>query len=122
MGSAGSGVEERVRSALVRSLAWTVAEPNDEALWVRVRDAASNVLSSYWRDGELKGSRAEEAFFVRCGRETMTQQDIDAGRLIVEVGIAPIAPAEFVIISIEQIVGASRKRPPFLRRILHGPT
>lgn len=120
MASAVAGIEEQVRAALVRGLAWTVSESNDEALWARVRATATDLVSSYWRDGELMGSKPEEAFYVRCGRETMTQQDIDSGRLIVEVGIAPVAPAEFVTISIEQIVGGRRKRPPFLRRILRG--
>ena len=88
MASAAAGIEERVRTALVRGLAWTVYESNDEALWTRVRDTASGLLLSYWRDGELRGSEPREAFYVRCGRDTMTQQDIDSGRLIVEVGIA----------------------------------
>ena len=113
-----AGIEERVRAALVRGLAWAVAERNDEALWAQVRETAVNLLTSYWREGEFQGARAGEAFFVRCGRETMTQQDVEAGRLIVEVGIAPVAPAEFVIIRIEQIVGGRRKRPALLRRIL----
>ena len=113
---AAAGIEERVRSALVRGLAWTAAEPNDEALWAQVRETTVNLLMSYWREGALQGTSADEAFFVRCGRDTMTQQDIDAGRLIVEVGIAPVAPAEFVTTRIEQTVGGRRKRPPFLQR------
>ena len=63
-----AGIEERVRSALVRGLAWTVAEPSDEALWGQVRETAVNLLMSYWREGELKGASADEAFSVRCGR------------------------------------------------------
>lgn len=118
MGSgASAGIEERVRSAIVRGLAWAVHQPNDEALWARVRDSASSLLSSFWRDGELVGARAEEAFFIRCGRDTMTQQDLDNGRLIVLVGIAPVAPAEFVVIRIEQMIGGQR-RQRLLRRWL----
>jgi Phage tail sheath protein FI len=94
-----------------------VHQPNDEALWARVRDSASSLLSSFWRDGELVGARAEEAFFIRCGRDTMTQQDLDNGRLIVLVGIAPVAPAEFVVIRIEQMIGGQR-RQRLLRRWL----
>jgi uncharacterized protein len=60
----------------------------------------SDHLTTRWREGALLGQRAEDAFFVRCDRSTMTQADIDAGRLVCEVGIAPLKPAEFVIIRI----------------------
>ena len=105
-----AGIEERVRAALVRGLSWTVHESNDELLWTRVRDTANDLLSAYWRDGELVGSKPEEAFYVRCGRDTMTQQDIDSGRLVVEVGIAPVTPAEFVVVTVEQMVAGLPKR------------
>ena len=62
----------------------------------------SNFLVRVWRDGALQGVTEEEAFFVRCDRTTMTQDDIDNGRLICYVGIAPVKPAEFVIIRIGQ--------------------
>jgi uncharacterized protein len=114
---ARAGIEERVRAATIRGLAWTMYEPNNEALWARVSDEISNLLISYWRDGELVGMKREEAFFVRCGRDTMTQQDLDDGRLIVLVGIAPVAPAEFVVIRIEQMVGGQRRKR-LLRRWL----
>ena len=118
MGSAATGVVEQVRTALISGLAWAVSELNDEALWVRVRESATTVLASYWRNGELQGTRAEDAFFVRCGPETMTRQDIEAGRLIVEAGIAPVAPAEFVTVRIEQTVGGRPKRPWFPLRFI----
>jgi uncharacterized protein len=89
-----------VELSLTRGLAWVVFEPNDEPLWARVRRAVSDHLTTRWREGALLGQRAEDAFFVRCDRSTMTQADIDAGRLICEVGIAPLKPAEFVIIRI----------------------
>jgi uncharacterized protein len=119
---ASAGVEERVRSALVRGLAWTASEANDESLWARVRDTSSSLLLGFWRAGELVGARAEEAFFVRCGRDTMTQQDIDNGRLIVVVGIATVAAAEFVVIQVEQIVGGGRRKrwPQRLARLRRG--
>lgn len=110
MAAAAAGIEEQVRTALVRRLAWTVYESNDEALWARVRDTANSLLLSYWRDDELKGSMPNEAFYVRCGRDTMTQQDIDSGCLIVEVGIASISPATFVTVSIEQMVAGRPQR------------
>jgi phage tail sheath protein FI len=114
--NASAEIEERVRAALVRGLAWTVSEANTERLWALARETASTLLLGYWRNGELAGAREEEAYFVRCGRDTMTQQDIDNGRLIVEVGIATVAPAEFAIIRLEQIVGGGRpKRWPLPR-------
>ncbi|PCR92229.1 phage tail sheath family protein [Natrinema ejinorense] len=84
---------------------WAVFEPNDEDLWARVRQSAENFLTTVWRDGGLQGSTADEAFYVKCGEETMTQDDIDNGRLIVEIGIAPVKPAEFVVFRISQDAG-----------------
>jgi uncharacterized protein len=120
-GAALGGVEERIRTALISSLAWAVAETNDETLWAKARETARSALLSYWRRGELKGTRADEAFFVRCGHETMTQDDIDAGRLIVEVGIAPAAPAEFVVFRVSQVVGGRRKPHSLLGRLFRHP-
>jgi Bacteriophage tail sheath protein len=102
-------IEERIRAAIVRGLAWVAFEPNNEALWTRVREVATNLVTAYWRDGELVGSTSDEAFFVRCGRDTMTQQELDSGRLVILVGIAPVAPAEFVVIRIEQMTGGQRR-------------
>lgn len=82
-----------------------VFEPNDEALWARVRQSISGFLTTTWRDGALQGTTPEEAFFVKCDRTTMTQDDIDNGRLKVLVGVAPVKPAEFVIIRIAQWTG-----------------
>lgn len=81
---------------------WAVFEPNDENLWARVRQSVSNFLTGEWRNGALAGTTAEEAFYVKCDRTTMTQTDIDLGRLIVEVGVSPVKPAEFVIFRISQ--------------------
>ncbi|HMG54728.1 MAG TPA: phage tail sheath C-terminal domain-containing protein, partial [Kofleriaceae bacterium] len=81
---------------------WVVFEPNDEKSWARVRQSVSNFLTTVWRSGALFGTKAEEAFFVRCDRTTMTQDDIDNGRLICVIGIAPVKPAEFVIFRIQQ--------------------
>ncbi|HZH31978.1 MAG TPA: phage tail sheath C-terminal domain-containing protein [Pyrinomonadaceae bacterium] len=79
---------------------WVVFEPNDEPLWARVRRSISNFLYGVWRSGALMGTTQEEAFFVKCDRTTMTQDDIDNGRLICYIGIAPVKPAEFVIFRI----------------------
>ena len=81
---------------------WAVFEPNGEALWARVRTTVSDFLFNEWQSGPLLGSRPEEAYSVRCDRSTMTQNDIDNGRLVIEVGVAPVRPAEFVIVRISQ--------------------
>jgi uncharacterized protein len=81
-------------------LQWVVFEPNADPLWARVRRTISNFLTNVWRSGALEGTKPEEAYFVRCDRTTMTQTDIDNGRLIAVIGVAPVKPAEFVIIRI----------------------
>jgi len=81
---------------------WVVFEPNDEDLWARVEQTIEQFLTEVWRDGALKGSSADEAFYVKCDRSTMTQDDIDNGRLICEVGVSPVKPAEFVVFKISQ--------------------
>lgn len=85
-----------------KSTQWTVFEPNNEALWANVRQTISDFLLATWRTGALMGTRPEEAFFVRCDRTTMTQNDLDNGRLICLIGVAPTYPAEFVIFRIGQ--------------------
>jgi phage tail sheath protein FI len=86
---------------------WVVFEPNDEKLWARVKQTISQFLTGVWKSGALMGTTAEEAFFVKCDRTTMTQDDIDNGRLIVLIGVAPVKPAEFVIFRIAQWQGGS---------------
>lgn len=81
---------------------WAVFEPNDEVLWVRVQRTISVFLENLWRGGSLAGTAPEEAFFVNIGRDTMTQDDIDNGRLVCVIGVAPVKPAEFVIFRISQ--------------------
>ena len=83
-------------------LQWVVFEPNNERLWASVREQVDDFLTTLWRNGRLVGTKAEDAFFVRCDPSTMTQEDIDNGRLVVLVGIAPVRPAEFVIFRIGQ--------------------
>jgi hypothetical protein len=83
-----------------RGTQWAVFEPNDEQLWQDVRRTIADFLLSEWQRGALLGTRAEEAFFVRCDRTTMTQGDLDDGRLVCLVGVAPVRPAEFVDIRI----------------------
>ncbi|MFC5625430.1 phage tail sheath family protein [Algoriphagus winogradskyi] len=88
-------VEESVKKATE----FVVFEPNDANTWLRVKTMIENFLSNLWRDGALAGAKAEEAFFVRVGLgQTMTPLDILEGRLIVEIGMAAVRPAEFIIL------------------------
>jgi phage tail sheath protein FI len=81
---------------------WVVFEPNDQRLWARVKDTIRLFLRTQWREGALFGSTEDEAFLITCDRTTMTQEDIMNGRLICEIGIAPVRPAEFVIFRVFQ--------------------
>jgi hypothetical protein len=91
-----------IEHSIDRSTQWAVFEPNNRRLWDNVRRAIQDFLRVLWRDGALLGDREEDAFFVTCDRTTMTQNDLDNGRLICLVGVAPVMPAEFVIIKIGQ--------------------
>ena len=82
---------------------WVVFEPNNEQLWDRVKQTITAFLTTVWRTGALMGTTPDEAFFVKVDRTTMTQDDIDNGRLIVVIGVAPTKPAEFVIFRIAQV-------------------
>jgi hypothetical protein len=89
-------IEESIKNATE----FVVFEPNDRNTWVRVRAMIQNYLTGLWRQGALAGSKPEDAFFVNVGLgETMTAQDILEGKLIVEVGIAAVRPAEFIILN-----------------------
>jgi len=94
-----------VEQSVLRGTQWVVFEPNDESTWARVRRSISDFLTSVWRSGALVGATKDDAFFVRCDATTMTQDDIDNGRLICLVGMAPAKPAEFVIFRFSQITG-----------------
>ena len=94
-------LEESIKS----SINWAVFEPNDEVLWTRVRLTIASFLRDQHRVGALVGATEEQAFYVKIGPETMSQQDILNGRLICEIGVAPSRPAEFVIFRITQMTG-----------------
>jgi phage tail sheath protein FI len=85
-----------------KSTQWAVFEPNNERLWANIRFTVEDFLFLQWKSGALLGSKPEEAYFVRCDRTTMTQNDLDNGRLICLIGVAPTKPAEFVIFRIGQ--------------------
>ena len=96
-------LEESIRA----NTNWVVFEPNTEALWGRVKRTVEMFLASTWRSGALAGTSPSEAFFVDIGRNTMTQDDIDNGRLICVIGVAPVKPAEFVVFRIGQYTSES---------------
>jgi len=91
-----------LEASIDRGTQWAVFEPNGERLWANVRQTISDFLYNEWRNGALLGSTQEEAYFVRCDRSTMTQNDLDNGRLICLIGVAIVKPAEFVIFRIGQ--------------------
>jgi phage tail sheath protein FI len=91
-----------LEQSIDRGTQWAVFEPNGEALWADVRRTIEDFLLNEWRSGALLGDKPEKAYFVRCDRSTMTQNDLDNGRLIVQIGFAPLRPAEFVIFRIGQ--------------------
>jgi phage tail sheath protein FI len=81
---------------------WVVFEPNDHALWARIRRNISAFLVNEWRSGALFGQRPEEAYYVKCDEETNPPESVDVGRVVCEIGIAPVKPAEFVIFRLAQ--------------------
>lgn len=81
---------------------WAVFEPNGDALWATVRRAIEDFLFNEWQNGALLGDKPEKAYFVKCDRSTMTRNDLDNGRLVCLIGVAPLKPAEFVIFRIGQ--------------------
>ena len=91
-----------IEKSVERLTQWAVFEPNNERLWLRIKATLTQFLTTIWKDGALMGTTPEEGFFVKCDRTTMTQSDIDNGRLIVMVGLAPTKPAEFVIFRFAQ--------------------
>jgi phage tail sheath protein FI len=91
-----------IEQSIDRGTQWVVFEPNSEPTWIALRTSISNFLRTVWRNGALMGTTPEEAFFVKCDRTTMSQDDFDNGRLICLIGVAPVKPAEFVIFRISQ--------------------
>ncbi|MBP5455178.1 MAG: phage tail sheath family protein [Paludibacteraceae bacterium] len=88
-----------IEESVQKSTNWAVFQPNDANTWVKVRCQIENFLSNLWRDGALAGSTPDKAFYVRVGLdETMTAQDILEGKMIVEIGLAAVRPAEFIIL------------------------
>jgi phage tail sheath protein FI len=93
-----------VEQTIKKGNQWLVFEPNNEKLWMRIRNQIARFLTNVWKKGALMGSTVDKAFFVKCDRTTMTQTDIDNGRMICLIGVAPVKPAEFIIFRITQKV------------------
>lgn len=94
-----------LEESLYRGLKWTIFEPNDESLWGQIRLNAGAFLHGLFRQGAFQGTTPRDAYFVKCDKETTTQTDINNGVVNVVVGFAPLKPAEFVIVRIQQIAG-----------------
>jgi Bacteriophage tail sheath protein len=94
-----------IEESLYRGLKWVVFEPNDEPLWAQIRLNAGAFMHDLFRQGAFQGQTPKDAYFVKCDKETTTQTDIDHGIVNIIVGFAPLKPAEFVIVKIQQIAG-----------------
>jgi phage tail sheath protein FI len=94
-----------LEESLFRGTKWVVFEPNDEPLWAKVRLNVGAFMMSLFRQGAFQGSTPDKAFYVKCDAETTTQDDRNKGIINIEVGFAPLKPAEFVVIKIQQMAG-----------------
>ena len=94
-----------IEETLYRALQWVVFEPNDEPLWAQIRLNVGAFMNSLFRQGAFQGQSPREAYFVKCDKDTTTQNDIDKGIVNILVGFAPLKPAEFVVVKIQQIAG-----------------
>ena len=94
-----------IEESLYEALKWVVFEPNDEPLWAQIRLNVGAFMQSLFRQGAFQGKTPREAYFVKCDKETTTQDDINRGVVNILVGFAPLKPAEFVVIQIQQMAG-----------------
>jgi phage tail sheath protein FI len=94
-----------IEESLYEGLKWVVFEPNDEPLWAQIRMNVGAFMNTLFRQGAFQGNTPAKAYFVKCDGETTTQNDIDRGVVNILVGFAPLKPAEFVVIQIQQLAG-----------------
>jgi phage tail sheath protein FI len=94
-----------IEESLYRGTQWAVFEPNDEPLWAQIRLNVGAFMHNLFRLGAFQGKTPQDAYFVKCDKDTTTQADIDLGIVNIGVGFAPLKPAEFVILQIQQIAG-----------------
>jgi phage tail sheath protein FI len=96
-----------LEESILNGTNWVVFEPNDDALWAKIRRTISAFLVNEWRKGALFGLSPDEAFYVQCDRETNPAEGIDAGQVVCLIGVAPVKPAEFVIFRLAQFSGGT---------------
>ena len=97
-----------IEESLKTGLAWVVYEPNDEPLWSSIRLNVGAFLDGMYRQGAFAGATPDAAYLVKCDKDTTTQADVDRGIVNVLVGFAPLKPAEFVVLKIQQLAGQSQ--------------
>ena len=93
-----------IEESLYRGLSWVVFEPNDEPLWSSIRNTINSFLNNLFRQGVFQGTSSKEAYFVKCDQSTHTLDDIAKGIINIEIGFAPLKPAEFIIIKIQMMI------------------
>ena len=94
-----------IEESLYQGLKWVVFEPNDEPLWAQIRLNVGAFMHTLFRQGAFQGASPKDAYLVKCDSETTTQNDINAGIVNILVGFAPLKPAEFVVIKLQQLAG-----------------
>lgn len=94
-----------IEESLFRGIQWAVFEPNDEPLWAQLRLNIGAFLNNLFRQGAFQGKTPRDAYFVKCDATTTTQTDINLGVVNILVGFAPLKPAEFVVLRLQQIAG-----------------
>jgi phage tail sheath protein FI len=95
-----------IEESISRGTRWAVFEPNAEPLWAALRLQVGAFMHGLFKQGALQGQSPQQAYFVKCGHDTTTQAEIDNGIVNVEIGLAPLKPAEFVIVQIQQTANA----------------
>ena len=96
-----------LEESILNGTNWVVFEPNDQALWAKIRRTIGSFLVNEWRKGALFGLTPDEAYYVRCDRETNPAEQIDAGQVVALIGLAPVKPAEFVVFKLSQSSGGA---------------
>ena len=94
-----------IEESVFRGTQWAVFEPNDHALWAKMRRTIASFLVNEWRKGALFGLTPDEAFYVKCDDETNPAEGISLGQVVCDIGVAPVKPAEFVIFRLQQLEG-----------------
>ena len=94
-----------IEESLYRGTQWVVFEPNDEPLWAQIRLSIGAFMQGLFRQGAFQGTTPRDAYFVKCDGETTTQADINLGIVNILVGFAPLKPAEFVVVKLQQMAG-----------------